>query len=217
MSIRDSPFEICKLVRPAEGESEDCAIAVEHAGTVIIAVADGAGGTSGGRAASETLVLGIMHAALSLSSTTGPSGWEALLRSFDASLRADASAGETTAVALCVDSSTIVGASVGDSEAWMVNGDEVVSLTEGQQRKPLLGSGSAAPVGFGPVPLEGRLVVGSDGLFKYCQRRRLLLEAMRSPLGVAATALVNAVRLPSGNLQDDIALVLCERRMDHRN
>jgi len=44
---------------------------------------------------------------------------------------------------------SIVGASVGD-------------LTEHQYRKPLLGSGAAIPIN-----LDGTLILGSDGLFKY--------------------------------------------------
>ena len=84
-------------------------------------------------------------------------------------------------------------------------------MTEAQNRKPLLGPGRAQPVGFGPVPLEGRLVVASDGLFKYCDRERLLSVAMGDPLGVAATGLVEEARLPSGALHDDVSIVLASR------
>jgi serine/threonine protein phosphatase PrpC len=134
-----------------------------------------------------------------------------LLRSLDLTLFAEPAAGEATAIIALVTPQLVVGASVGDSEAWLIRHGVELVLTEAQNRKPLLGSGRAEPVGFGPVRLEGRLVVASDGLFKYCDRERLLSVATAEPLGVAATNLVAEARLPSGALQDDVSIVLCDR------
>ena len=64
----------------------------------------------------------------------------------------------------------IAGASVGDSQAWMIDEGEIVSLTAEQNRKPLLGSGQAIPVGFNQPPLHGILVAGTDGFFDYAKR-----------------------------------------------
>ena len=77
--------------------------------------------------------------------------------------------GETTTVLLIVDGNRLYGASVGDSEAWML-GTANLRLTASQQRKPLLGSGAASPVPFSAV-LDGVLLLASDGLFKYTTRR----------------------------------------------
>jgi hypothetical protein len=118
--------------------------------------------------------------------------------------------GLSTAVVAEVLDGQVVGASVGDSCAWLVSSGEVSDLTERQVRKPLLGSGAAEPVAFGPVPLRGRLLVGTDGLFKYASRSRLAsLTAEGSP-EAAAAALVEAVRLKSGQFQDDVGVVVCE-------
>jgi serine/threonine protein phosphatase PrpC len=115
--------------------------------------------------------------------------------------------GETTAVVAVATRDQVFGASVGDSEAWMV-GSGVVVLTQGQQRKPLLGSEAAVPVGFGPTVRKGRLVIGTDGLFKYVSSERIReLASSGNPHGMAE-ALVDAARLPSRALQDDVAVVV---------
>jgi PPM family protein phosphatase len=101
--------------------------------------------------------------------------------------------------------------SVGDSAAWIVGGGGVDDLTLGQ-RKARLGSGRAAPVSFRRDGLDGTLVVGTDGLFKYATPSGIG-EAVRdrSP-EEAAERLVEVVRLPSGAFQDDVAVVVVARK-----
>ncbi len=100
------------------------------------------------------------------------------------------------------------GASVGDSGAWLITASSVLDLTQDQRRKPLLGTGAAMPVGFGEVPFTGRLLLGSDGLFKYV-RHEHIRDLVRSLAPMeAAAALIEAARLPSGGLQDDIAVIV---------
>lgn len=86
----------------------------------------------------------------------------------------------------------------------------LVDLTSEQQRKPLLGTGRATPVGFGPRKLSGRLVVGTDGLFNYVLPDIVIGSTLDVPLEDAASALVDRARLPTGGLQDDIAIVIGE-------
>ena len=112
--------------------------------------------------------------------------------------------GETTAVALIVSGGIVRGASVGDSEAWLI-GDDWMRLTEGQRRKPLLGSGDAKPIPF-RAELRGTLIVGTDGLFKYGEVSAITSAAKNPDLERVADELVAAVRLPSGALQDDVGL-----------
>lgn len=171
---------------------------------VLIVLADGAGGLSGGRRAAET-VLAQCGAALS-----GPADAVEELRRLDAVLDADAGCGQSTAVVVVVHDGQLFGASVGDSGAWLLAPDVVRDLTSNQQRKPLLGSGAAAPVGFGPVALVGRLLVASDGLLKYVPRDRIRQLALSGDIARAADELVAAARLPSGGLQDDLSLALVE-------
>jgi hypothetical protein len=83
-----------------------------------------------------------------------------------------------------------------------------VDLTRGQQRKPLLGSGRARPTTFGPVDLQGRLLLATDGLLKYVLRDAIAAAALLPDVAHAADQLVAAARMPSGALQDDIGLAL---------
>lgn len=106
----------------------------------------------------------------------------------------------------------IYGASVGDSQAWVIRDGHIDVLTASQVRKPLLGSGKSQPVGFSRGPLDGLLIVATDGFFNYVNRGRLLaalpsMEFLEMPL-----AMLDLVRLRSGGLQDDVAIVVCRRR-----
>lgn len=84
----------------------------------------------------------------------------------------------------------------------------IVDLTRDQKRKPLLGSGNAIPIGFGPLACVSRLLLGSDGLFEYVPHERIRDLSNSLPLANAAAALVDAARLPSGALQDDVAVIV---------
>lgn len=109
----------------------------------------------------------------------------------------------------------LVGASVGDSEAWWVGPEAVVDLTRGQARTPRLGRGQADPRGFthrvtlASVEGGGRLILGSDGFFKYSSRDAILRLLRDSTLGdELAEALGELPCLPSGDLQDDASVVV---------
>jgi serine/threonine protein phosphatase PrpC len=116
--------------------------------------------------------------------------------------------GETTAVLLVVRDRQVYGASVGDSGAFALTTDACFELTDSQLRKPLVGSGSATPVGFGPFPFNDRILVASDGLLDYVPRSAFKQLALFSPLPEAVDKLISSARLPSGGLQDDISVVL---------
>ena len=92
----------------------------------------------------------------------------------------------------------------------MVAESDILDLTEHQVRKPLLGSGMTVPVSFGPVIFVGRLLLATDGLFKYAPYLEIAACARIGALAGAASALIQAVRLPNGELFDDVALALCE-------
>lgn len=64
-------------------------------------------------------------------------------------------------------------------------------------------------VAFGPVPLHGTLVLGSDGLFKYCSRETIVQLAREPDLQSIPGLLARAAQLPSGGLQDDLAVLVC--------
>lgn len=123
--------------------------------------------------------------------------------------RAVAAGGGQCALAIAgIASGEITGASVGDCCIWLLKDDGIEDLTESQIRKPLIGSGRAVPTGFAS-PLAGTVLAASDGLWKYVQRNRIAAMALESDLETAAGRLVEAARLQSGDLQDDLSVILC--------
>lgn len=189
------------------GNSEDRVEVFERDDTLVVVVADGAGGVRGGALASDALVETARAVAQNATlDVYDPGLWTVLLKEADGTL-AVKMAGETTGVVVVIGPKGLAGVSVGDSEAWIVTATSIDDLTA-DQRKARLGSGRAAPVPFERPGLEGVLVVGTDGLFKYASADRIAAVVRRGDLLRVAERLVALVRLPSGALQDDIGVVV---------
>ena len=190
------------------GAGQDRAAVIAIDGGLVIALADGAGGTGAGDVAAQAIVDAAVAAVAA--APTGPS-WAAFLDELDGD-PARLGHGQATAVLVTVTAAGIRGASVGDSGAWLVRGDAIDELTAQQQRKPLVGAGGAMAIALGCGPIgEATLVVASDGLLKYGARRAIARIAGQADLAAAADALIELVRLPSGGLQDDVGVVLCRQ------
>jgi|GEM_PF-413112 Serine/threonine protein phosphatase len=217
------PYETARFLdsyRPVDA-AEDRAELMPAGDSLVLAVADGVGGQPGGGPAADRAV------ALVREAVTGealrpdrPEAWYHLFHTIDAALRDAPDAGQTTLAVVAVTPRRLVGASVGDSGAWWVNPDGYFDLTGGQERKPYLGQGMAQVVPFSlPRPAAGTLLVASDGLFKYAQPDRIL-DTVTDPAhaddGLDATAkrLADLARLSSGQLLDDVAILLCRRTPD---
>jgi PPM family protein phosphatase len=203
-------FETTSITVAYRQRCEDRVKVVELDGGLVIAVADGAGGTSAGAAAAEMVIREVAAAA---SLERDADGWCEVLRQTDQRV----GAGESTCVVVARTAGGIVGASVGDSRAWLLEEDQVIDLTRGQARKPLLGTGAARPVGFGYPPSPGLLLVCTDGFCNYVRREALLREILWIDFAVLARRLVEMVRLPSGDLWDDIGIVACRPRRPLRS
>ncbi len=80
-----------------------------------------------------------------------------------------------------------------------------------QSRKPLLGDGAVAVPFVLEGPLEGTLVVASDGLFAYADESSVIAACAASSVELVATGLLGGVRLPSGALRDDVAVFVVRR------
>lgn len=174
---------------------------IEVGQDLVVALADGAGGTGDGTAAAQAIIDAVAGGSAALD-------WCALLEELDRDPQR-LGRGQSTAVIVSIRDGVISGASVGDSGAWLLQGGDVVDLTHGQQRKPLVGDG-CVPWRIPPTPLSGgTLLVASDGLLKYARRPDISRIAGDRDLPAAARALVDLVRLPDGALQDDAAVVLC--------
>jgi serine/threonine protein phosphatase PrpC len=199
-------MESAVRVLPALGAGQDRAMALPASAGYLVAVADGAGGSAGGAAAADSLIAFLS----SLITIAGSTDWGAALRRFDQRLSTHVSGGQTTGVVAFIDRERVIGASVGDCEAWLLHADETSELTVRQHRKPLLGSGEAVPVGFVAARRGGRLLMASDGLFKYASSQAVRTLAVIDGVDAAVQALVRCVRLPSGALQDDVAVVMVD-------
>jgi serine/threonine protein phosphatase PrpC len=195
----------------SRASTEDRLHVQELARGVVIVVADGAGGMAGAARAAE-LVIEEMRRAVSEPAFDAASerAWIDRLVAADAGIADDPGAGETTGIALVVADDWVLGASVGDSEAWIVRGRDYDVLTAAQGRGRL-GTGRAAPVAFTRELGGGTLVVGTDGLFAYAAAGIVCKAATLGGVEGAADALIERVRLPSGRYADDLAVVVARR------
>lgn len=96
--------------------------------------------------------------------------------------------GETTGVLVVIGEHGVVGVSAGDSEAWLVSAKAIDRLTEAQTHQRI-GSGRSTATPFHLRGLEGTLVVGTDGLFKYVDAASIV-AACSAPVIDAADRLV---------------------------
>ncbi len=187
------------------GASQDRVIVDVASNRTLVVVADGAGGVAGSAVIAEAICDKLRER---FRATPDGCTWLTEVRHLDEELAKSSAGGMSTVIVLVIEAGVVRGASVGDSEAWLISGSQIIDLTAAQNRKPLLGSGDAVPVEFGPTPFAGRLLVGTDGLFKYARAERIAAVASAEPVERAVGALVDLVRLSNGSLQDDVAVAL---------
>ncbi|MCX6368979.1 MAG: SpoIIE family protein phosphatase [Armatimonadetes bacterium] len=190
--------------------SEDRALIVHAAPqTLVLALADGVGGRPGGGEAAQLAIETVEIEGAKLAKN-GARLWPGFFRALDDALAAHTDAGQTTLIGLTLTSQKLVGASVGDSEAWWITSEGHFDITEAQRRKPHLGTAAAEPVAFAlKLTSPGTLLLASDGLFKYTDPLAVT-DAVRGAADVeaAADALVALASAPAGRFYDDLALIL---------
>jgi serine/threonine protein phosphatase PrpC len=192
--------------------SEGLAEVFERDDQVIVVLADGAGGIRGGVAASRVLVDGVRSAVHGGSfAAEDVHAWADLFQATDRVLAAN-HAGETSGLLLALGARGIAGVSAGDSEAWVVTATQVDDLTLAQHTKTRLGTGRAVPVTFERATLEGVLLAGTDGLFKYASKEVIARIVRANTIGRTAEELIELVRLPSGRFADEAAIFLATRK-----
>lgn len=195
------------LTAAANPENQDRGLVIQDAARLVLCVADGAGGRSGGTEAASMAVEFIRQNATSMK--TADSCAE-MLRKMDEVIARDPVAGETTCALVVVTQSEIFGASVGDSGVLLIpEGGTHSDLTRGQQRKPFIGSGGAWPVSFRHQRQAGRLLLATDGLLKYTSMERIVAACLEHPADLAAQQLIELVRYPSGAPPDDVTVIVC--------
>ncbi len=202
-------YDITQLTQSSRHVCEDRVAVIQTTERTIIVVADGAGGVGSGDQAAETV---IREVTADHSKIITAEDWETTLRQIDYRV----GPGESTAVVVDLRADSIVGASVGDSQAWIVHDGTLLDLTANQKRKPLIGSGRASPLRFSHPPLNGTLIVATDGFCNYVKREQLTALVAQSDLYEIPRHCVEMVRLPSGDLWDDIGIVACRVRRPSR-
>lgn len=177
-------------------------------------VADGQGGRAGGGLAAQLACQSALANALGRrpAELIEPSTWRDILRQADATVADDPTAGFTTFIGLCIYHNVLVGASSGDSAALLVNSGKANELTTRQQKNPPVGSGTAVVISFATAIKEPwRVLVMSDGVWKYVGWDRVVEVAGRASGPAVITELQQLARLPnSGRFQDDFTVVMLE-------
>ena len=180
------------------GRGQDRVGGSASADGLTLQLADGAGGMAGGGRAADGAI----------AARRGRTGADAMVaaRAFDA--RGE-NGGETTLGHLVVRAGRpleVEGRSVGDSEAWCRDRHGWSELTQGQRRKPLLGSGRARPVPFVPRLGAERLLVVSDGLRTHAAWSEVLAVAEADD--TAVERVVEALPSSHVRLIDDVSVLL---------
>jgi serine/threonine protein phosphatase PrpC len=199
-------FATSKQIHAGGSELQDRAEIFLNGSNLILVLADGAGGLSGGAKAAEFIVESVKQQVGS--TIINSQQLCAFLTSIDQKMSARGTFGETTCVVVILSDSGIVGASVGDSGALVFSKTGVENLTANQVRKPLLGSGLAIPVGFTCSQLNGTLLIASDGLLKYTSQEKIAATILAADFKNAAAKLIELVRYQSGALPDDVSVLL---------
>jgi serine/threonine protein phosphatase PrpC len=202
-------FAATKQIEAGESELQDRADFFWSGPNLILVLADGAGGLSGGAEAAEFVIERLKGQ--NFSAITNPQQLCAVLASFDREMFERGTFGETTCVVIILLETEIIGVSVGDSGALIFSKDGTKNLTANQIRKPLVGSGRAIPIGFASSQLEGTLIVASDGLLKYASQEKIAATIFASDFNSVTSKLVGLVRYPSGALPDDVSILLVQK------
>jgi serine/threonine protein phosphatase PrpC len=199
-------FATSKQIHAGGSELQDRAEFFWCGANLVLVVADGAGGMSGGAEAAQFLVESVKKRIASTSMNMD--GLRELLTFLDREMAAIGAFGETTGVIVVLSDNGIFGASVGDSGAFVFSNAGLENLTANQIRKPFLGSGRAIPIPFSREQLNGTLLVATDGLLKYTSLEKIAATILATDFDGAANKLIKLVRYQSGALPDDISVLL---------
>lgn len=152
-------LEINAARRPAHDTSHDRLSVLRDAHRTLIALADGADSSALAQTAAAHTVNELARCFRNGTLPQDPRDWVMVLEAIDHVVFADSDAGETSALVILVQQGVVVGASVGDSLAYVVPPvGEPRLLTTQPRRGPRIGTGFAEPLGFGPVQFDGKLV-----------------------------------------------------------
>lgn len=201
-----SSTTVFSCVESDRAAPEDAVRVLQTPEAVAFVVADGAGGVGGGARAARLVVEGFNGVIAEMAQEDAtPERWCEFLVRLDGELLRDPDAGESTAVVAVVSDNQVVGASVGDSEAWAMGPDGTCEVLTSGQQKSRLGSGRVHPVGFRATVINRVLLAATDGLFHAAQADSIRTALLSAP---TPEKLVALARSRSGKLYDDVGLVI---------
>lgn len=152
-------LEISASQRPAHDTSHDRLSVLRDAHRTLIALADGTESSAGAQTAAARTVDELARCFRNGSLPRDPEDWVMVLEAIDHVVLGDPEAEETSALVILVQQGVVVGASVGNSLAYIVPAvGQAQLLTDRQHKEPSIGTGLARPVGFGPAQLDGKLI-----------------------------------------------------------
>jgi len=213
--MTDGRFQFTSRVVSAGATSQDDVLVAHRDGVDVVAVADGAGNSTQSLRAARLVLDAIVALSIEALTNADESFLVRLLSTADREI-SDAQCGETTAVVCILRRDEIIGASVGDSGAWIITDADKVDLTAHQRRKPLLGSGAAIVIPFRQSWNAGHLLVASDGLLKYAQPQAICEVVRADGFEALGDRLLRLVQLRSGGYQDDVAIAVARRNPSPR-
>ena len=197
------------------GESQDCIAQVSQKKQQYLLVADGAGGISGGKNAANFAVGEVVSLVAKQNAPRNAEELRDFLVKLDFKISREKNSGETTLIVCVIEGTNLWGASVGDSEAWLVTSEYQNELTQYQVRKPLLGSGLAIPTVFESHIDKETLVIGTDGIFNYIDRTKMLGNAANFELIDDLEGFLELPRDRNGMLYDDASIIVLRRNAEH--
>jgi len=152
-------LEINPSQRTSHDTSHDRLCVLRDAHRTLIALADGVDSREAAQAAAARTVAELARCFRSGVLPQDPRDWVMILEGIDHAVLADPDAGETSALVMLVQQGVVMGASVGDSLAYVVRAPGEPQLLSGGVRKERrIGTGLATPLGFGPAQLDGKLI-----------------------------------------------------------
>lgn len=169
-----------------------------------ILVADGATGSGDGWRAA-----GILADAFLQRPASDTPEWTGFLCDVDAEIRAQLMGwADTTGIVMSISDRTVLGASAGDSMAYLVGPSGWREITAGQSRKPRLGN-FANPRPFEADIDDARwLIVATDGLWDQASRDsiRAIVEGTDEPARLVEALVDHVVASNQGQLRDDLGI-----------
>jgi len=201
-------MKIVSLTEQQHKSGNDYINIIEKDGIIVFALADGAGNNKNSDFASNFVVEACKEL-LSNEKFDNPDDFEFFLSDLDEIIFNSKNWGETTAVVGKIINNVIMGASVGESQAWLLGGDFDYQLTEFQYPKPLLGSMDAKPIGFGPMLINDTLIIASDGLFNYAKFSEIRNLSLSE--NTNAQELIDLAKNEANKLSDDTSVIVIKK------